>query len=221
MTVRCSSWRSAASLCVRQNDDKVFFEFSSLQVSTKWLKALSVFSCVFLKEHFLLLFLSPLAQSELEEMSQPISCGIQREQSHYWLMRRRGIEAFILITVMCVCKRAPCTCFSLPPNIIFIFFLFFCSSTELRMNPHSQGGKLICGFRFISMIIIRSRLHLPLSAAAERKPGDEPNLSQRLSCFSQCRRDYWLTSGPVSRWDGCTCGSHLCGTASHFSPPAE
>lgn len=95
-------------------------------------------------------------------MSQPISCGIQREQSHYWLMRRRGIEAFILITVMCVCKRAPCTCFSLPPNIIFIFLLFFCSSSELRMNPRSQGGKLIFGFRFISMIIIRSCLHLPL-----------------------------------------------------------
>lgn len=112
-----------SSLCVRQNDDKVFFESSSLQVSTKWLKALSDFSCVFLKEHFLLLFLSPLAQSELEEMSQPISCGIQREQNHYWLMRRRGIEAFILITVMCVCKRAACTCFSSTKHLFFLFLV--------------------------------------------------------------------------------------------------
>lgn len=153
-------------------------------------------------------------------MSQPISCGIQRERSHYWLMRRRGIEAFILITVMCVCKRASCTCFSLLPNIIFcFFFFFFCSGSELGMNPRSQRGKLICGFRFISMIIIRSRLHLLLSVTAELKSGDEPNLSQSLCCFSQWRHDYWLTSAPVSLWDGCTCVSHLRSlTKSFFSP---
>lgn len=58
----------------------------------------------------------PLTQSELAETSRPISCSIQREESHYWLMRRRGIKAFILITVMSVCKRASCTCF--PPLLL-------------------------------------------------------------------------------------------------------
>lgn len=92
----------------------------------------------------------PLAQSELWETSRPISSGIQREQSHYRLMRRRGIEGFILMTVMCVCKRAACTCFQ----------------TSLFVPAwKSQRGQLICGFRCISgmMAIIRSWLHLPLS----------------------------------------------------------
>lgn len=126
------------------------------------------FSYVFfdLKELFLLLFLSPLAQSELAEMSQPISCGIQRERSHYWLMRRRGIEAFILITVMCVCKRG-------------LHLLSSSSSSVFRLR--AGRGKLICGFRFISMMIIRSCLHLVLSVAAEPKPNGGWFPSRRLT----------------------------------------
>lgn len=110
----------------------------------------------YIKELFLL-FLSPLAQSELAEMSQPISCGIQRERSHYWLMRRRGIEAFILITVMCVSKRG-------------LHLLSSSSSSSSVFRLRAGRGKLICGFRFISMMIIRSCLHLALSVAAEPKP---------------------------------------------------
>lgn len=84
----------------------------------------------------------PLAQSELAEMSQPISCGIQKEQSHYWLMRRQGIKAFILITIMSVCKRAACTCCSLPPNLIFLFFLFPAGVRGRSVREGSQAADL-------------------------------------------------------------------------------
>lgn len=83
----------------------------------------------------------PLAQSELAEMSQPISCGIQREQSHYWLMRRQGIKAFILITVMSVCNRAACTCFSSSKHHLLLFLFFRqrhgngFSQAEREINP--------------------------------------------------------------------------------------
>lgn len=85
-------------------------------------EAFSVFIPEFLNENEYFspsFFRPPLAQSELLEMSQPISSGIQREQSHYRLMRRQGIEGFILMTVMRVCKRAVCTCFSFFLNIFF------------------------------------------------------------------------------------------------------
>lgn len=132
-----------------KNDKILFFPFSSsplCRFATNWQTESFFF---FLKKNTSSSSSSssfPLAQSEWE-MSQPISCGIQREQSHYWLMRRRGIKAFILITVMSVCNRAACTCFTLLPNIILIFYFF--SGSDGGMDSHSKRGKLICWFRFI------------------------------------------------------------------------
>lgn len=146
---------SCASLCQTVKISSSFCIFAP-QISRNRKPFLSFFP-EFLNENadFSSSFLRPpLAQSELLEMSQPISSGIQREQSHYRLMRRRGIEGFILMTVMRVCKRAVCTCFSFFPNIFFLFQQWAWSC---------QRGKLICGFGFLSvMIIIRSHLHLHL-----------------------------------------------------------
>lgn len=90
-------------------------------------------------------------------MIQPISCGIQREQSHYWLMRRWGIEAFIPVTVNSVCNGAP-------------LHLLLSSS----LSSCQRWGKLIHWFRFISVIIIRMSLHLVL-CFLKLKFGDEPD----------------------------------------------
>lgn len=150
----------------------------------------------------------PRTQSELVETSRPISCSIQRKESHYWLMRRRGIKAFILITVMSVCKRAACTCF--PP------LLFSATSGEWILTASWEGNESVDS-DFYGWLFPEEGCTC-FSFRAEQKSGGEPDLSR---CQSEWRAassndHYWLAR---DLWDGCTCAAHL--TARHLlcSPP--
>lgn len=105
---------------------KIMISFCIFPWISRNRKAFSVFIPHFVNENessSSSFFLPPLAQSELLEMSQPIRAYIQREQSHYRLMRRQGIQGFILMTVMCLWKRAVCTCVFISLKHLFIFFV--------------------------------------------------------------------------------------------------
>lgn len=51
--------------------------------------------------------------------NRPVSHWLDGQHTHAHMQ-----GPIILITVMSVCNRAACTCFSLLPNIIFCFFIF-------------------------------------------------------------------------------------------------